>query len=438
MQLSKETERLARHYRQKIEPLPPRVPLDLQITHKRKLLAHEEWRIEYAGEGPGTMPEPALHRIPAYLLVPSAARFCPPYPAMVCLHQCNCDCWIGKDAVIGRQVDRPDQAYGYELVQQGFVVIAPDHWLCGERHVPGVREEGQQITDGCYPKILGHVGRRWEDVERSLTFDSMRAVDVLETLDFVDAHRIGVIGHSLGGGGAASLMAADERVKAGIASGSGTDEERLACIVPRLFMELRGLHDRGAEETRRCYETAKGFYADARVPQNLVLRMPPGGHYFQDEFKREAYYRLKQHFGMLSPRQSVSIESILRDVQTKHWWESQPDREWPLHVEPIDLSGEHRVLADTPRLTSAIALLIRVLFLKAGPTSEVSFTIASSPSGHSLTVRVSNTSDDVRVPFDTEVRNIEQALYEHSAGLERNAVADGIQYVVKFAQNVQE
>ena len=129
------------------------------------------------------------------------------------------DCIITKDAVVGRAVQRPDQAYGYELVIQGFVVLAPDAINCGERHIPAVRHPFE--NKHCHRILSDPLGRPFWIKQ---AYDGIRAVDVLDALELVDSDRIGVIGHSMGSAQAANTMARDPRVRVGLVTGRVTEK----------------------------------------------------------------------------------------------------------------------------------------------------------------------------------------------------------------------
>ncbi len=273
-----EFDELKARYRALIKSFPERVPLDMHAVYRRRMHGYEEWKIEYTAEDPDTMPEPAGRRVPAYILVPAGE---PPFPAMICFHQCNLDCALGKEAVAGKVVNRPDQVYGFELVQQGFVVLAPDTMNCGERNVPAIRQDGESIfRSSCSSQLEERMGRPWED---KVMFDGVRAVDLLHSLDFVDIGRIGAIGHSLGSGTTLLAMIADERIQAGIVSGLG-EHKGIALIAPRLLMQLQGLHEPNASEMIRriedTYEFALKIYREEGAGENLILRTLPCGHYF--------------------------------------------------------------------------------------------------------------------------------------------------------------
>ena len=157
---------------------PDAPSLNLNVLWKRTFLDYEEWKIEYDVETAETMPAEAGRKVPAYLLIPRGRV--KPMPAMVCFHQCAIDCTVAKEAVVGKapwvtikgaptedwtfsdtssriSIDRSDQAYGYELVQEGFVVLAPDSINCGERNVEAVRQPGENKK--CWHIVNEHLGR---------------------------------------------------------------------------------------------------------------------------------------------------------------------------------------------------------------------------------------------------------------------------------------
>jgi len=193
----------------KFGPLPPREPVKLSIHSERKWSWFDgflEQYVTYSGE-PG-------ERIPAYLLIPNRGKS--PFPAVVAHHQCNLDCDVGKEAVVGKAYLRPDQAYGFELVNRGYVVLVPDSINCGERNIKGLREQEVRDKSKCWGAVIKYLSVKSFRLKH--LYDSLRAVDVLGSLDFVDSNRIGMIGHSLGAGATFMSMAYDSRVKAGITS----------------------------------------------------------------------------------------------------------------------------------------------------------------------------------------------------------------------------
>jgi oligo-alginate lyase len=143
--------------------------------------------------------------IPAYLLVPkklAATRV----PAMLCLHQTVAQ---GKEEPCGIKGD-PELAFAVELVKRGYVCIAPDVIGFGER-IPLDR----QPYDHSLAFYRKHPG--WSFMGKMI-WDVGRVIDYLETLPFVDAKRIGCIGHSHGAYGTLFATAFEPRIAAAVAS----------------------------------------------------------------------------------------------------------------------------------------------------------------------------------------------------------------------------
>ena len=103
-------------------------------------------------------------------------------------------------------VDDATKAHLHHLAQAGYVAIAPEHFVSGRRIPP----EGSYDTTRFHRKHP-----EWTAVGK-FTYEHSIAIDVLETLDFVDKERIGAMGHSLGGQGTIFLSAYDTRVKAAV------------------------------------------------------------------------------------------------------------------------------------------------------------------------------------------------------------------------------
>ena len=156
----------------------------------------------------------------AWLLVPDAARE-KPTPAIICVHSTT---WgSGKDQVIGlsgrRPVDPPRDPqvgadYGRTHAQHGFVTLSIDLLTDGERIDPEHRVMDTRPFYLKYPQ--------WSIVGKN-TWDIMRSVDFLQTLDFVDHKQIGCTGWSLGAHTALFAAAFDERITATVSNGGVLD-----------------------------------------------------------------------------------------------------------------------------------------------------------------------------------------------------------------------
>jgi len=130
----------------------------------------------------------------AWLIEPSTAATAP-RPAMLCLHQTT---RIGKDEPAGLG-GIPDLHYASELAARGYVTLAPDYPRFGES------------TTDAY--ALGYASATMKGV-----WNHLRAMDFLTQHDGVDAARIGVIGHSLGGFNALMAAAYDPRLRCCVSS----------------------------------------------------------------------------------------------------------------------------------------------------------------------------------------------------------------------------
>lgn len=159
---------------------PPR----MQVIEEIDRTAYVQKRIRYLSEGNDW--------VPAYLLMPKREG---PLPAMLCLHQTT-RLGKGEPAGIG---GLPDLHYAQELAERGYVAIAPDYPSFGDYKIDAY--------------ALGYVSATMKGIH-----NHRRAVDLLVSMPEVDARRIGVIGHSLGGHNSLFVAAFDERIKAAVTS----------------------------------------------------------------------------------------------------------------------------------------------------------------------------------------------------------------------------
>ena len=131
-------------------------------------------------------------RVPAYLFIPISRG---KRPAMLCLHQTT---RLGKAEPAGLG-GKPDLAYALELARRGYVTLAPDYPNFGDYQFD--------------PYAHGYLSATMKGIT-----NHRRALDVLAALPQVDAKRMGVIGHSLGGHNALFLAAFDRRVRVAVTS----------------------------------------------------------------------------------------------------------------------------------------------------------------------------------------------------------------------------
>lgn len=169
-------------------------------------------------------------RVTAWLLVPENARR-KPAPGIICLHSTTFG--TGKDSTIGIAGMRPGtpaeqwiefyrnpevgQAYGRYLAERGYVTLSIDFLTDGERIRPGERLMDTRPFYTRHPE--------WSMIGKN-TWDIMRSVDFLQTLDFVDGSQIGCTGWSLGGHCTLFAAAFDPRIIAAVPNGGVLDWHR--------------------------------------------------------------------------------------------------------------------------------------------------------------------------------------------------------------------
>ena len=159
----------------------------------------------------------ADERMPAWLLIPKR-RPTGRSAAIICMYGTTSG--AGKDTTVGLSGARPgskpsrNRAFAVDLAKAGFVALAPDWLRDGERLPPSGRAYDTTDFYARHPQ--------WSTVGKDI-WDTMRAVDYLETLPMVDAQRIGMAGHSYGGHTTIFAAALESRIRAVFASGPVSD-----------------------------------------------------------------------------------------------------------------------------------------------------------------------------------------------------------------------
>lgn len=115
---------------------------------------------------------------------------------------------IGKYGVCDVE-GTPRRAYAIELAARGFITFSPDQYGFGEAMEDEAYKKSFENFYDRYPnwslssrRVLGHI----------------RALDVLDQLEYVCHDGYGVIGNSLGGQASFYIAAFDERIKAAVIS----------------------------------------------------------------------------------------------------------------------------------------------------------------------------------------------------------------------------
>jgi hypothetical protein len=245
--------------------------------------------------------EPGLP-VEGYLLLPEKIEG--RLPGVVVLHS-TADCTIRQPAGL----EGPASHHlALDLARRGFVAFAPRCFLWQYRD----RDIGDAVTwlAKHRPGVKGMA---------KMLHDARRAVDVLESLPFVDPGRLGCIGHSLGGKEALYLAAFDERIRAAVSSEGGVglafsnweapwylgssiriprfpleNHQVLALVTPRAFLLIGGGDADGARSWP-FIEAVLPIYDILGVPRRAGLFDHGKGHAVPPEAKERAYAWL-EHF----------------------------------------------------------------------------------------------------------------------------------------------
>lgn len=155
-------------------------------------------------------------RMPAYLLVPKNRH--DRLPAVICFYGTTSG--AGKETTVGLSGGKPgspperNRAFAIDIVEAGFVALAADYLRDGERIKPGRRPYDTTDFYKEFPDWSVHGKDTW---------DTSRAIDYLQTLQFVDGDKIGMIGHSYGGHSTIFTTALEPRIKVAVANGPVSD-----------------------------------------------------------------------------------------------------------------------------------------------------------------------------------------------------------------------
>ena len=153
-------------------------------------------------------------RVKSYLLIPKEVKKA---PGILAIHQHHGNWDVGKSEVVGLTNDDM-YSYGVDLVKRGYVVIAPDIICFEDRKGDGKfdvdRESRSKYERFKFCDYLLH----GTTLQTKTLHDLSVAIDVLNSLEYVDHDNIGVIGHSLGGQEAIMMEWYDKRIKVGASS----------------------------------------------------------------------------------------------------------------------------------------------------------------------------------------------------------------------------
>ncbi len=247
--------------------------------------------------------------VPCQVLRPKEMKPDKSNPAIICCHGHNP---YGKDVVAGIKssfemeefLRENNYDFGKQMAEAGFLTIAPDLRVFGERRdgrdpFPGSDPCNVNFIKGALLGIYTLTLNMW---------DIMRCVDYLETRPEVDPNRIGMMGLSYGGTMTTFVAAAEPRIKAAdiisyVNSFAGfaiaranfcgsqmvpglyryfDTDEIAGLIAPRPLLIEMPIYDDCffIHDTLKGYEGVKEIYKAAGAEDMLWADITPRGHGF--------------------------------------------------------------------------------------------------------------------------------------------------------------
>jgi cephalosporin-C deacetylase-like acetyl esterase len=275
------------------------VPLDMKVIEETRDDRVLRRKLSYQSD--------PFDRVAAWLLMPGEASK-EKRPAVLCLHQTTT---AGKDEPAGL-AGGPNMHYAIELALRGYVTLSPD-----------------------YPSLGGHkydfaANPEYASGSMKAIWDNIRAVDLLQSLPEVDAERIGVIGHSLGGHNAMFTAVFEPRLKVVVSScgftslrkddlrswtgprympriatefGNDIDKmpfdfpEIVAAFAPRPFLAVAATRDSDFDVSgvRNVFDAAGPIYRLFNKPEHLQSLYPDSPHDFPPAARQHAYDFIDRH-----------------------------------------------------------------------------------------------------------------------------------------------
>ena len=284
-----------------LDPLPERTPLKVQITG---VLKHEEFdvkKLHYQSS-------PKLY-VTANLYLPK--KISNPAPAILYV------CGHGKVKINGTSYGNKThyQHHGAWFARNGYVCLVIDTIQLGEL-------EG--IHHGTYSHDMWWWNSRGYTPAGVEAWNGIRAIDLLESLDYVDKSRIGITGRSGGGAYTWWIAALDDRIKVaapvagitdlknhvidGVIEGHcdcmfhintyGWDFDQVASLIaPRPLLILNTDRDSifPLSGVTRLHNKIKRIYKLHKKTENLGLVVTPGGHSDSQELRIPAFNWFNKH-----------------------------------------------------------------------------------------------------------------------------------------------
>lgn len=261
-----------------------------------------------------------LEPVPAYFVKPK--QLTRRAPTVLYHHAHGGDYKLGKDELLNGRKAIHNPPYAEFLTSMGYCALCADTWVFGERYrPPPAKEPASTHEHDTFKEMLWNGRVLWG----MMVYDSIRAMDYLQTRSEVETARIGTAGLSMGSTMAWWLAALDERVKVTVDICCLTDFQALietgnlkghgiyyyvprllkhfttaqinALIAPRAHLALAGNLDPLTPPAGldRIDRELRKIYADAGHPNRWKMFRQDVGHQETPEMRAEIAAFLKQH-----------------------------------------------------------------------------------------------------------------------------------------------
>ncbi len=279
--------------------MPEKVPLRAETLSREDMGTFFREKVVYDTE--------AFASVPAYVLIPKDLRRGEKCPGVLAAHGHG----IGKNPLVGLDGDGKrhedyQKVLGIQLVERGYVVVAPDWRGFGERMSP--EDWVRSTRDKCNVNFMAEGYRGFYFLALQI-WDGFRTLDYLQSRKEVDGNRLGCLGVSFGGTMTTYLAALDRRIRVACVSGYlstlrrgamqgranfcgaqympglaaiGDIPDVIGLIAPRPLAVEMGERDPGfaISDAERAYRHISRIYRVAGVRDALVKDRFDGKHEF--------------------------------------------------------------------------------------------------------------------------------------------------------------
>lgn len=241
--------------------------------------------------------------VPAYYLRPR--RKDGPFPVILYNHSHGGFYDVGKEELFRGAPYLQKPSYGEALTDAGYAVLAIDHWGFGER--------SGRSESSIFKQMIWRGQVMWG----MMVYDSLRAIDYLQSRGDVDAERIGTLGMSMGSTMAWWTAALDPRIKVTVDLCCLTDFDSLiesagldghgiyyyvpdllnhftasdinALIAPRPHLGLAGIQDRltPPDGLARIDRHLRQIYEEFQAAEAWKMVLADAGHQETPEMRQE-------------------------------------------------------------------------------------------------------------------------------------------------------